>query len=178
MDELRNIEMEEILDFLNEFRDLLYNLPFQVPENLIFLGRTVAILSGICTGLDPDFNVWQHIEPYARKIVASEASKSPQILVNEIGSLFQLILSLPKEIETTLEKVNRGGISVQTPDVKTLQLQLGRLALLLTLAILFSSTFLGAVELLIHEQNLFSAGLFVFSGILIIWIIILLFTNR
>jgi predicted unusual protein kinase regulating ubiquinone biosynthesis (AarF/ABC1/UbiB family) len=57
MDELRNIDMREMRAFALEFRELMYALPFQVPQDLILLGRTVAILSGMCTGLNAQFNV-------------------------------------------------------------------------------------------------------------------------
>jgi predicted unusual protein kinase regulating ubiquinone biosynthesis (AarF/ABC1/UbiB family) len=40
---------------------------------MIFLGRTVAILSGMCTGLDPDFNLWEELSPYARDFLSEEA---------------------------------------------------------------------------------------------------------
>lgn len=178
MDELRNIQTEEILDFMNEFRDLLYDLPFQIPSNLIFLGRTVAILSGMCTGLDPDFNVWQHIEPYARKIVAAEAVKSPQFWLKEIGGIFQLLLALPRKLETTLEKANRGEISVRTPEVRELDKRLGRLTRALALAILFASLFSGAIQLYLHQAYAFSYGLFAGCGVLLIALIIQLWNNR
>ena len=45
----------------------MLDLPFQLPENLLLLGRTVAILSGMCTGLDPEFNLWTSIAPYAEQ---------------------------------------------------------------------------------------------------------------
>ena len=51
MDELTQIKMEEIHDFAYEFRDILFNMPFQLPQDLIFLGRAVGILSGMCTGI-------------------------------------------------------------------------------------------------------------------------------
>jgi predicted unusual protein kinase regulating ubiquinone biosynthesis (AarF/ABC1/UbiB family) len=59
MRELAAIQPREMREFSHQFRDLLYELPFQVPTDLIFLGRCVAILSGMCTGLNPDFNLFQ-----------------------------------------------------------------------------------------------------------------------
>ncbi|HEX7973630.1 MAG TPA: AarF/UbiB family protein, partial [Anaerolineales bacterium] len=61
MTELSHIDPGEVREFLGEFRELLYALPFQVPHDIIYLGRAVAILSGMCTGLDPSFNVWDHL---------------------------------------------------------------------------------------------------------------------
>ena len=67
MTELFEISQDEILDYIKEFREIIYTFPFQIPQNLIFLGRTVGILSGMCTGLDPKFNVWDHLAPFAKK---------------------------------------------------------------------------------------------------------------
>src|SRR6266545_6017349 len=58
MNELRNIDHREMAQFAMQFRGLMYEMPFQLPHNLLLLGRTVAILSGMCTGLDPNFNLW------------------------------------------------------------------------------------------------------------------------
>ncbi len=58
--------------FAAEFGDLLYEMPFQVPENLILLGRCVSILSGIATGLNPDFAVWNGLAPYVQKLIERE----------------------------------------------------------------------------------------------------------
>jgi predicted unusual protein kinase regulating ubiquinone biosynthesis (AarF/ABC1/UbiB family) len=113
MDELRQIPFEEVHDFAQEFRELVYEMPFQVPQDLIFLFRTVAILSGICTGLDQDFNLWTVMAPYAQKMVAEEAGTSTWL--KEAGLILQTLIALPRKIETSLDKLNRGGLTVQTP---------------------------------------------------------------
>ena len=74
MAELQKITFEEMQEFGKEFRELIFTMPFQVPENLILLVRTVAILSGMCTGLNPNFNVWESISPFAQKMLAEDAS--------------------------------------------------------------------------------------------------------
>ncbi|RPJ50464.1 MAG: AarF/ABC1/UbiB kinase family protein, partial [Chloroflexi bacterium] len=70
--EMVSLGQQEAVAFAKEFGALLYELPFQVPENLILLGRCLGILSGICTGLDPDFNVWTSVMPYVRRLVEAE----------------------------------------------------------------------------------------------------------
>ena len=42
MDELRNISFEEMHEFTVEFRELVYEMPFQVPQDLIFRDGQVA----------------------------------------------------------------------------------------------------------------------------------------
>ena len=55
--ELRSIDHAEMMKFGLQFRELMFSMPFQLPQDLLFLGRTLAILSGMCSGLDPHFNV-------------------------------------------------------------------------------------------------------------------------
>ena len=113
MDELRNISFEEMHDFTMEFRELVYEMPFQVPKDLVFLFRTVAILSGICTGLDPDFNFWTVMAPYTNKMVAEEVGAVSWL--SEAGAIFQTLIALPRKTENVLDRMNRGGLVVQTP---------------------------------------------------------------
>jgi predicted unusual protein kinase regulating ubiquinone biosynthesis (AarF/ABC1/UbiB family) len=61
MSELRKTNPDELRKFAHQYRDLIFSMPFQVPNDLIMLGRTVAILSGLCTGLEPNFNLWNQI---------------------------------------------------------------------------------------------------------------------
>ncbi|MEJ2597414.1 MAG: AarF/UbiB family protein, partial [Anaerolineales bacterium] len=67
MTELSRIDPAEMRDLMAEFRELVYTLPFQVPQDIIFLVRTVSILSGMCTGLNPNFNLFDQLVPYAQK---------------------------------------------------------------------------------------------------------------
>ncbi|TFH32876.1 MAG: AarF/ABC1/UbiB kinase family protein, partial [Anaerolineales bacterium] len=46
MRDLIRTHPEEMRHFASEFRDLLYDMPFQLPADLLFLGRCVAILAG------------------------------------------------------------------------------------------------------------------------------------
>jgi predicted unusual protein kinase regulating ubiquinone biosynthesis (AarF/ABC1/UbiB family) len=117
MSELRSINHAEMMQFAMQFRELMYNMPFQLPENLLLLGRTVAILSGMCTGLNPDFNLWAQIGPYAGKLVSDdkEGTSTFDIILNEAGNLFKVLLALPARADRVLTLVERGELNVQMP---------------------------------------------------------------
>jgi predicted unusual protein kinase regulating ubiquinone biosynthesis (AarF/ABC1/UbiB family) len=68
--ELMQMSHAEMRELAHQYRDLFYELPFQVPQNFIYLGRAAGILSGMCTALDPDFNAWDVLAKYARKLLA------------------------------------------------------------------------------------------------------------
>jgi predicted unusual protein kinase regulating ubiquinone biosynthesis (AarF/ABC1/UbiB family) len=111
---LKDIDPNEFMSFALQFQELLLDLPFQLPENLLVLGRSVSILSGICTGLDPSFNPWASIAPYARQFVGDDASAARTVM-KEGTKLFQLALSLPARADRVLTQLERGELAVRTP---------------------------------------------------------------
>lgn len=115
MSELRNVNHTEMMHFGLQFRELLYNMPFQLPENLLYLGRTVGILSGMCTGLQADFNLWEQIAPFAGKLVAAEAGSNWQVWLDELGEIVKVLAALPGRADRVLARVERGELNVQMP---------------------------------------------------------------
>lgn len=70
MTEIKNVDYTEVAALGAEFNDLLFDMPFQVPQDFIYLGRAVGILSGMCTQLDEHFNPWTELAPYAQQLAA------------------------------------------------------------------------------------------------------------
>ena len=140
MDELRGIDPEEIMRFGLQFRDLMVDLPFQLPDNLLMLGRSIGILSGICTGLDPEFNIWGTISPYAAKLVSEEGGTTAKAVLAEVGKLARIALALPGRADRVLAVAERGELTIQTPllnlRVRTLERTLNRTNRLLVFAAL------------------------------------------
>nr|NLI51638.1 AarF/ABC1/UbiB kinase family protein [Propionibacterium sp.] len=115
MDELRDLDPAELMRFGLQFRELILELPFQLPENLLMLGRCVGMLSGICTGLDPTFNVWATITPYASRLLSDEARPASQAALGEAVSLARLALGLPGRADRVLSLVERGELTTSSP---------------------------------------------------------------
>jgi predicted unusual protein kinase regulating ubiquinone biosynthesis (AarF/ABC1/UbiB family) len=121
--DLKDIDPAQFAGFGLQFQELLLDLPFQVPENLLLLGRSASLLSGMCTGLDPKFNVWEAITPYAMEFLGEDSSTS-QVVRDEATRLFQLALTLPGRVDRVLMQAERGDLAVRTP---RLDLRIGRL---------------------------------------------------
>ena len=126
MSDLKSVDHAEFMSFGLQFRELMLNLPFQLPESLLLLGRSLAILSGMCTGLNPEFNLWTSIAPYATKLISDEggAGGTFQTILAEATKLFQVVVGLPGRADRVLTLMERGDFSVQTP---LLNLQVRRL---------------------------------------------------
>lgn len=115
MSELRSFDHREMMQFAMQFRELMYEMPFQLPHNLLLLGRTVAILSGMCTGLDPNFNLWAQLSPYARKLITEEGSSNWEVWLDELGGLVRELIALPAQTGRVLTRMERGELTVNTP---------------------------------------------------------------
>jgi predicted unusual protein kinase regulating ubiquinone biosynthesis (AarF/ABC1/UbiB family) len=158
MNELASIDYQEMRDLASEFRELIYEMPFQVPQNIIFLARCVGILSGMCTGLDPEFNLWSHLAPFARKIIAEESHQVQSTWLAEAEKLARTFLSLPHQIDNALVRLERGEISVRSPEISFQVRRLTQATRGLTSALVFAVLFLGGIQL-------FLAGFALMGGI-------------
>lgn len=128
MDELVNVPPEEMIEFAGQFRELVFELPFQVPEDMLMLGRSVGILSGVATGLEPSFNVWAVLTPYAATLVSGEGGLSVDRIVKEAADLGRALLALPGRVDRVLTSAERGELTVRTPRVAAQVERLNRTA--------------------------------------------------
>ena len=54
LQEMARPSADEIKELGSEFKDLLRDFPFQVPQDFIYLGRAVGMLSGLTSQLHPE----------------------------------------------------------------------------------------------------------------------------
>lgn len=141
MSDLRNISDEDLMSFGLQFRELMLNMPFQLPENLLLLGRTIAILSGMCTGLDPDFNLWSALSPYATKLIADEVGEglSWEKLTKSGTKLVKSLSALPGRADRILTTIERGDLAVKTPLLELRMRMLNRAIGQLVAAVMFTA---------------------------------------
>ena len=65
----------ELEELGQEFRDLLFDFPFQIPQDFIYLGRALGIVSGLVAQLDEQINPWYYIEKYGEALLASHSGQ-------------------------------------------------------------------------------------------------------
>lgn len=171
MSELRRTNPDEIRKFAHQYRDLIFSMPFQAPNNLIMLGRTVAILSGMCTGLDPNFNVWNQLAPYARKLIEQEAIKGIGEWLEELGNLLQNLIALPSQTSRVLAQIERGDLIVQSPKVEREIRALIRSADRFTGGMIFVGLLLGGVLLYNAGNVLYGQWMIIAALLALLWIV-------
>jgi predicted unusual protein kinase regulating ubiquinone biosynthesis (AarF/ABC1/UbiB family) len=170
--EMMRMSNEEFHAFADEFGGLLYEMPFQVPENLILLGRCISILSGIATGLDADFSVWQGLAPYVQKFIERDGSTGVRLVFREIVTMARTVLGLPRRVDELASRIEQGRLDVRVPEMRQ---QIGRLERSLRKlggAIVFAAGVIAASILLTAGHVLTALGLGAAGLLLLLWILL------
>ena len=157
MRELVRLHPSQMREFVRQFQDLLYEMPFQVPNDLIFLGRCVAILSGMCTGLDPEFNLFAGLAPFAQQLLAEEGGDWLDTLVDWLTKQGGVLAGLPGRVVSTLAKIERGELVVTAradPGLERELRSLSRSANRLVAAVVFAALLLAGTLLTLNGNQL------------------------
>ncbi|RJP54558.1 MAG: AarF/ABC1/UbiB kinase family protein [Anaerolineaceae bacterium] len=171
MSDLRKTSPEEIRKFAHQYRDLMLSMPFQVPNDLLMLVRCVAILSGMCTGLDPNFNLWTQLAPYAQKMIASDSDSGLDVILDQLGEMLQVLAALPSQASRVLSQMESGGLTVQAPQVTSEVRGLSRSVDRLTGGVIFAALLVGGVMLL-NAGNVTAGNIFLgAAGASLLWVL-------
>lgn len=171
MDELSQIKMEEIHAIAFEFRDILFNMPFQLPQDLIFLGRAVGILSGMCIGLDSHINVFQHLGPYSQKLISEEATHDWRYWAGEAVDIARKVITLPIRADALISKLERGELNVRDPQLSENVRRLEKTLTKAIASIIFAAFLIASIQLSIADQELYSWIFRIGAIVTFLWII-------
>lgn len=150
MSQMQKVALEQSNYFLREYRDVIYDAPFQFRADTLFIGRAVGILSGMATNINPNFDPWGSAMPYAERFAAEEAMQNRQNILQEVIKLMQLTIKLPPQLDRVLTQAERGNLSTQTsfaPDARKLVQRLEKSVDRLTWMVISASLLIAGVLL-------------------------------
>lgn len=154
MGQVRDLAAGEMQYFVREYRDIVYEAPFQFPVDMLFTFRAIGILSGMATNLDPNFDPWSETIPFAERLAKEELQKNWRGWLEEAVDLGRLLLKLPYQLDRVLRETEQGNLTIQTAlspktrkALKSLEQSVNRLAWMVL-----------AVGLLLAGVNLYNAG--------------------
>jgi len=120
LQELRNFNIAQFEHIENvfEFRKLDISIKellqtFSIPKEWALLERTLILLVGLTTHLDPNLNPLTIIVPYAEKFVLGQDRTFADFLVEAVKEIALGYLKLPGELQRTLRRLNQGEIQFQ-----------------------------------------------------------------
>ncbi|WZH39044.1 MAG: AarF/UbiB family protein [Microbacterium enclense] len=160
--ELQEVDPREFRAFAVEFGDVVRTLPFQLPENFLLIVRAMSLTSGMCSALDPAFNIWDAVEPYAQRLIREESGNTAQTLVREVGAVAAVTARLPRRIDTLVSRFEEGAVSVETPRIERRLRDLERMIRRVLSAVLFTGLLIGGI-LLESEQAVWGTLLMIAS---------------
>ena len=92
------------------FRELTST--FQVPKDWVLLERTLLLLLGLCTHLDPEMNPMRTIEPYLEEFVLGRDRDWLALMSSAVKDMAVSSLTIPDGVNRFLAKANRGELEV------------------------------------------------------------------
>ena len=168
--ELRDVDPREFRDFGHQFSDVIRTLPFQLPENFLLIIRAISLTSGVCSTLDPKFNLWDAIEPYAQQLIREERGNVIADAASRALDAARAFMLLPSRIGTTLDRIDSGDLEIHAPQLEQRLTRAGTTGRSQTPAILFGSVLISGALIRDADAALSTVLLFV-SIVPLAWMI-------
>ena len=85
---------------------------FHVPKDVVLLERTILLLYGCCSLLDPELNPVAIIQPYLQDFVLGNRDFA-EIAIEAIRDMAMSAMTLPEDMRRYLTRANRGELEVR-----------------------------------------------------------------
>jgi ubiquinone biosynthesis protein len=102
------LDLRELNVSLGELRDA-----FHVPKEWVLLERTLLLLLGVCTTLDPEMNPLEAIQPHVETFILGEKKEWSEAFVEASREAALSALTLPAELGRFFATAGRGELAVR-----------------------------------------------------------------
>ncbi|MBA3469495.1 MAG: AarF/ABC1/UbiB kinase family protein [Herpetosiphonaceae bacterium] len=151
---IRELQEIDVEGFVGGISDVLYELPFQLPQPLLFLGRAIGVVGGVAAGLAPNFDIFATTRPFAMNFIRERTIGRDfrERLATEGRELIADLTQLPHQATQFYTRAARGDLQVR-PELTKLERNVRRVeraVIRLTAGIAASALFIGGVLLRIN----------------------------
>lgn len=168
----RPFEEQSVIEISDDLYAVAYDQPFRFPATFTFVMRAFSTLEGVGKGLDPEFNFMEAAKPFATKLMTNNnSSNSTDTLFGELGrqaaQMSTTALGLPRRLEDTLEKLERGDIRVRVRSIETDRIlrRVSGVNMATNYTLLVGAFVLSATILLVYEYFWLAIAAFSVAGI-------------
>lgn len=162
--DLVQVDPNEIKEFALRFSEIVRTLPFQLPNNFLFLARAVSLISGVTSSLNRDFNMWDAVDPFARTLLNRAGANTLRGFGKEALSALNTLARLPQRIDALVTRAERGELVIRNPELESRVRILDSSTRRTTSSVLFSALLIGGVLLFDRNQTM-ATILFVVSAL-------------
>ncbi len=149
-------ENQSVSAISEDLYEIAYDQPFRFPATFTFVMRAFSTLEGVGKGLDPEFSFMEVAKPFAMEIMTNGNGSQGNTFLNELGrqaaQVSTTALGLPRRLEDTLDKLERGDIRMRVRSIETERLlrRQSNIGLATIYALVVSTLTLSATLLLIN----------------------------
>ena len=151
-------ENQSVAEITDDLYEIAYDQPFRFPATFTFVMRAFSTLEGVGKGLDPEFNFMEVAKPFAMQIMTNGNSFEGNSFLDELGrqaaQVSSTALGLPRRIEDTIDKLERGDLRIRVRSTETDRAlrRLSSLQLGSNYALLIGAFTLSATILLVSDK--------------------------
>jgi len=151
----KTFENQSVAAISDDLYEIAYNQPFRFPATFTFVMRAFSTLEGVGKGLDPEFNFMEVAKPYAMQLMTDMNGSEGNSFINELSRQAAQVSStafgLPRRLEDTLEKLERGDMRLRVRSIETERLlrRQSSIQLSISYALLISAFTLSATILVV-----------------------------
>ncbi|MEQ8754521.1 MAG: AarF/ABC1/UbiB kinase family protein [Coleofasciculus sp. G1-WW12-02] len=151
-------EQQSVSEISDDLYEIAYGQPFRFPATFTFVMRAFSTLEGVGKGLDPEFNFMEVAKPFALQIMTNGNSPEGNSFLNELGrqaaQVSSTALGLPRRIEDTIEKLERGDIRLRVRSIESDRIlrRMSSIQIGTNYALLLSAFTLSATILFVNGQ--------------------------
>ncbi|AFY73778.1 putative unusual protein kinase [Synechococcus sp. PCC 7502] len=113
---------QSITAISDDLFEVAYAQPFRFPATFTFVLRALSTLEGLGKGLDPDFNFMEVAKPFATDLMGNNNGFASSLL-GELGKQAAQVgntaFNLPRRMEETIVKIERGDIKLRVRSQET-----------------------------------------------------------
>ncbi|MEH2364572.1 ABC1 kinase family protein [Nostoc sp.] len=152
-------ENQSVAAISDDLYEIAYNQPFRFPATFTFVMRAFSTLEGVGKGLDPEFNFMEVAKPYAMQLMTDMNGSEGNSFINELSRQAAQVSStafgLPRRLEDTLEKLERGDMRLRVRSIETERLlrRQSSIQLSISYALLISGFTLSATILVVSNHE-------------------------
>ncbi len=145
--DLQNVDQQVFTDFAEKFGDVMREMPFQLPENFLLLFRSISLTSGLCSTLDPQFDIWKALKPYIEDLAKVEGGDAVQQFEDRAVSTLRTLAGLPGRLDRLAQAAEGGDLTVRAPRSERELHRIERGFRKVVAAVIFAALFLGGILL-------------------------------
>jgi predicted unusual protein kinase regulating ubiquinone biosynthesis (AarF/ABC1/UbiB family) len=116
--DLVQIDPSEFRDFAIKFNEILRTLPFQLPNNFLFLLRAISLISGVTSSLNREFNMWDAVDPFARTLLNGGGASTLKRFGKDALSTLNTLARLPQRLDSLATRAERGELVTRNPELE------------------------------------------------------------